>query len=283
MLRNRIIYILVILVLAFPLSSGFVLPPSRMIAAEKAYEIIDNYQAKEGELVFVAFDFGPGSKAENYAQAEVAVEHLFRKRAKVVFFSLYALAEGFLESLPKQVAAKLAKEHSDQSWTYGVDWINLGFKNGGILFLQALVKSDDLASFLKKDSSGAELKQFSLMKNVGGFSSIKLLVEFSSLSGMLRNYVQYFNSSTHRPLYIYGCTSIGSPEAYIYLDSGQINALYEGIGGAAWYSKLLTDNFVGREADSASLINSAIGVGHLLIIGLVAFGNVLTLFFRAQK
>ncbi len=76
------------------------------------------------------------------------------------------------------------------------------------------------------------------------------------------------------PPIFHGCTSITIPEAYNFLDSGQLKGLYEGLAGAAWYSELLERKYPDRLPDMAGLMNTALGIGHLLIIALVILGNV---------
>ena len=97
--------------------------------------------------------------------------------------------------------------------------------------------------------------------------------------GVFDSYVQFFQTESYVPLFGHGCTSITIPEAYIYLDSGQLKGLLEGLAGAAWYSQLLAQNFPNRIPDSALTINTALGVAHLVIIFFILFGNIVGLIF----
>ncbi len=280
-LDRRYIYLLVFVVLAIPLMLKLSMTPAKMKASTQAYNLIENIEFKPGEIAFIALDFGPSTKAENEAQAMVLIEHLFRKRVPVVMFSMIPFAEAFLKFTPEKVAEKLQKENPGENWVYGKDWVNLGFRQGAVILLQQMTKSTDLKKLFKADVNGTALSNFSLLKDFKDFNQIKLLGHFTGLVGVFDRYLGFFSSKTHRPLFVHGCTSITIPEAYIYLDSKQLDGLFEGIAGAAWYSHLLNKNFPNREPDTALLVNTGLGVAQLLIIVLIIIGNIV--FFVKRK
>ena len=271
---RRIIFLFVLCALTIPLVLGYSLTPARMDSAERLYEAIDTLEVKPGEIAFVGLDYGPNTIAENGSQAEVVVEHLMRKRVPVAFFSLYALAEPFLNSVPEGVARRLSLEKPGEKWEYGKDWVNLGYNPGGALILQAIPKSENLVELFKKDARGNSLSDIPLFREVKRLEKIRFLGEFTGLTGVFSPYVQFFKNRDYHPIFGHGCTSITIPEAFIYLDSGQLQGLLEGIAGAAWYSELLNRKNPGRKPDSSAVINTGLGVAHLIIILLIVIGNV---------
>lgn len=273
MIDRRIIYLFVFLALAIPLYFGFTVKPSRMRAAEKFYETVDKTETKAGEVVFVALDFGPSTRAENEPQASALIEQLFRKRLKVVTFSIVPLSEPLLKSIPQDVVDRLHAE-TGENWEYGTDWVNLGYLPNAGLLLQSIPKSDNLAAFFKFDANGNDLTSLPVTKDLKTVEQIKLLAQFTGYVGVFDTYLRFFQSEKYRPNFIHGCTSITIPEAYIYLDSNQINGLLEGIAGAAWYSYLLSNNFKARAVDNALLVNTGLGVAHLVIIFFIILGNI---------
>lgn len=273
-LDRRVIYIFVALALSLPLIYRYSVPPARMKAAEKLYAEVDKLDPQSGKIAFVALDFGPSSKAENEAQAQVVVEHLMRRRIPIAFFSLYYLAESFLKGVPERVADKLTREHPGQVWEYGKDWVNLGYRPGAAILIQSIPKSDNLAELFAKDVRGNDLTGLPLFKNVRTINDISFLAEFTGLVGVFNTYVQFFQSQDYRPRFGHGCTSITIPEAFIYVDSGQLDGLLEGIAGAAWYSKLLSDKYPARVKDDSELINTGLGIAHLVVIFFVILGNI---------
>lgn len=281
-LDKRIIYFLVILAISVPIMMRASIPPAKMESAELIYNLIENLEPGKNGVALVAFDFGPNTKAENEAQAEVIVEHLFRKRIPVAIWTLYPQAEGFLTSIPERVSERLMREFPGKRWDYGIDWVNLGYKPGGILFVQSFAKADNLPQFLAKDYLGNSLERLPAFKKVRSLEDVKFLAQFTGLTGVFNWYIQFFQKAGYVPPFGHGCTSITIPEAYIYLDSGQLSGLLEGIAGAAWYAELLNRNNPGREGDNSQVINTALGVAHLLIILLIIFGNLSPLIFRRR-
>jgi hypothetical protein len=277
---RRLIYLFVFLSLAVPLLTQWSLPAARMQQAESFYKLIDETQIQSPNIAFVALDFGPSLVAENGTQAEVAIEHLMRKRTPFAVFSLYIQAEPFLKSIPERVSSRLMKEQPGQTWEYGRDWINLGYRPNGALMLQGMQKSDDIAKLLATDVQGTKLSEIALFKGVKTLENIKLLVEISGLNGIFETYVALFQKDNYRPAMAHGCTSISIPDAYTFLDSGQLGGLLEGIAGSAWYSTLLQKNFPERLPDRSGVMNTALGVAHGVILLLILFGNVSAFLWR---
>ncbi|MGI6524691.1 MAG: hypothetical protein ACOX2O_05280 [Bdellovibrionota bacterium] len=274
LLQRRLIYIFVLLALSLPLIFEYSSPPARMPAAEAAFKSVEDLKVATGEIAFVALDFGPSTKAENESQALVLIEHLMRKRIPFALFSYYFQAEPFLTSIPEQVVNKLEKEYPDQVWRYGHDWVNLGYRPGAGMLIQAIPKSENLVQLFKKDARGNSLEHIPAFSKVRTIKDIKLLLEITSLTGVFDVYIQYFQAGKYKPPFIHGATSISVPGVFIYLDSGQLNGLLEGISGAAWYSELLSKKYKDRAVDSAQVLNTSLGIAHLVIIFLILLGNV---------
>jgi len=273
-LDRRTIYFLLLLGLCIPLWLRYSLPPARMQSAQRLFEVIERLEVKPGEIAFVALDLGPSTKAENGPQAEVVIEHLMRRRVPIALFSIYYQAEPFLESIPTGVAARLMQEKPGEIWEYGKDWVNLGYRPGADSLIQGIPKSKNLAELFAEDVRGNRLSNLPIFKEVRTLEQIRLLAQFTGLYGVLDSYLQFFQKSGYRPVFVHGCTSITIPEAFIYLDSGQLQGLLEGIAGAAWYSELLKKRFPGRATDSSLVMNTALGIAHLIIILLIAAGNL---------
>ena len=282
-INRRVIYLFVLLALSWPLLTQWSVPAARMSAADRLYTLIENTPIQSPDVAFVALDFGPSLVAENGMQAEVVLEHLMRRRVPIALFSLYLQAEPFLKSIPERIAQRLMKEDPNQRWEYGRDWVNLGFRPNGVLMLQGMQKSDNIAELLSTDAQGNKLSESSIFRGVKTLENIKLLIQISGLVGMFDTYVAFFQKENYRPKFGHGCTSISIPDAFIYLDSGQIGGLLEGISGAAWYSTLLQKNYANRVPDRSGVINTSLGVAHGVILLLVLVGNLTGLFQRRKE
>lgn len=271
---RRVIYLLVALALAIPLMTGYSLKPAPMKTADAFYEKLNALQPEAGKIVLIASDWGPSTQAENKPQTEVAIEHLMRKRIPFALISIMPYATPYLKSMPQEIALKLQAESPGQSWVYGEDWVNFGYRPGYSIMIQGLAKASDLHEFLKADANGTALEDLAITKDVHTIKDIPMLLEFTGLVGAFNMWLQFFQADEYQPPYLHGCTSVTIPEAYNYYISGQIVGLYEGIAGAAWYEELLTKNYPNRKTGSALRTMTGISVAHLVIIAFIFLGNV---------
>lgn len=277
---RRVIYVLMLAAVAAPLLFGISEKPSRLVSAERMYSVIESLDVKSNEVAMVWLDFGPNTIAENEPQAVVIVEHLFRRRIPVILLSQYQQSEGFLRRIPQEVAARLEAEHPGKTWRYGEAWINAGYKPGAAIYIQALVNSTDISKFLGRDVTGMPITHFPAFASIRGIEQVKLVAEVTGLTGVFDTIVQFFQKNGYRPTLVHGCTSITIPEAYIFLDSGQLRGLLEGIAGAAWYSEVLKSHFPKSDNTRLLVTNTALSAAHIMIIILIVLGNITPILSR---
>jgi len=277
MAGRRLIYLAMILAVGIPVILGYSQPPSRLVSAERMYDVVEGVTLKPGEVAFVWLDFGPGTLAENEPQAHVLLEHLFRRRIPVVLISQYQQAEGALQRIPQDVAKQLEAEMPGQRWTYGEAWVNAGYRPGGSIFIQALVNAPDVSKFLGRDVGGMPIAHYPNFGSIGGVEHVQLVGHITGLTGVFDTIIQFFQKGDYRPTIVHGCTSITIPEAYIFLDSGQLKGLLEGIAGAAWYSEVLKSHFPLSENRKLLVVNTALSSAHVALIGLIILGNLVAL------
>jgi len=273
-LDRRVIYLFIAISIAAPLIFKVVLPPAEMKTSDQYFEAIESLSNTDEKIVFVAADWGPGTQAENKPQTEVTIEHLMRKRVPFALISITPFATPFLKTVPLEVAEKLSKEMPGEKWLYGKDWVNLGFRPNASIMIQGIAKSKNILELLQTDANGAALDELPAMKKIRTLKDISMLVEITGLQGAMNIWVQFFQGDGYRPKMLHGCTSVSIPDAHIYLASGQIVGLFEGMAGAAWYDKLLSDKYSKREAGSAILQNTSLAIAQLVVIGLILLGNL---------
>ncbi len=273
-MSRRLIYLLMLVAVAVPVLFGVSQAPSRLVSAERMYDVVERQEFKRGNVAMVFMDFGPNTLAENEPQAAVLLEHLFRRRIPVIVLSQYQQAESFLRRIPLEVAGRLEKEMPGERWRYGEAWINAGYKAVPTVFMQSLAKTPDVSKFLGRDVTGMPIVNYPSFASIGALEGVRLVGEITGLVGVFDTVVQFLQKDGYRPLLVHGCTSITIPEAYIFLDSGQLRGLLEGIAGAAWYSEILKRNF--PQSDNLKLLvtNTALSAAHIVIIALIILGNV---------
>lgn len=268
---RRILYLFIAGSLALPLVLDVQLKPAEMATANSFYAAVSKLEKEPGKIVLVSADFGPGTMAESKPQTMVTIEHLMRKRIPFAIMSIYALAAPFLREIPEEVAKQLEKEMPGEKWEYGKDWVNLGYRPGGMLIIQGMAKAQDIKEVLKEDANSTPLQDLPAMAGVKTIKDIQMLAEFTGLLGVVNTWIQYFQG----PPFVYGCTSVTIPESFIYYSAGQLVGFFEGIAGAAWYEILLNDRYPARQAANSALrINTGLSFAHLVVIGFIVLGNL---------
>ncbi|MCS6961415.1 MAG: hypothetical protein NZT61_02780 [Deltaproteobacteria bacterium] len=268
----KAIYLGLFIVLSAPFFVDMPIEIPRNFSAEGFFQELEK-TVKPKSVVMVGLDYGPGTSAENYPQSLVVTEHLFRLGAKVIFFTFSPQAKAYLENVPKVVQEKLKREGINVE--YGRDFIILGFRPAPAMFLQGVMKTDDLVKFFERDMFGTPLKDLALSKDLTNHSSIAVWVQFTGLVGMVQNYIQFLETGS-KTVFFHGCTSITVPEAHIYTDSGQIRGLIEGLPGSVAYEALLSERFPVREKNKNTVIQfSSLSFGQAFIFLLIVMGNII--------
>lgn len=278
---RRVIYLLVVVTLYYPLALNWRLEPAPMKSSSAFFNVVSKLEKDSGKIVLVAIDWEAGTQAENLPQTEVALEHLLRKRIPFALISITPFATPFMEKIPLDIVERLRAELPNEYWSYGKDWVNLGYQPGGMVMIQGIAKSKDLAALLKTDSYATPLKMLPAFAKISSVADVSLLMEFTGLSGAMSTWVQAFQSDEHKVPFVHGCTSITIPEAYNYFSAGQIVGLFEGVAGAAWYEKLLSDRYPERVEGKSNRNNTSLAVAQILIMLLVIIGNAAA-FFRSK-
>ena len=277
-LDRKVIYIFVVVALAFPLVFGISQPAAPLPAARKIFDKVESIAREREEalaagrpyrkVVLVAVDWGPHTRAECYPQTECIVRHLMARGVPFVIMTMVHDGAGYARDIPR----KLAREYDRE---YGKDWVNLGFKPGYSVLVGQIAK--DFKDGAKTDHEGTPLSELAVTKDVRDAGDISLLVEMTGLVGFFNMWVQFFQTDRARPDFAHGCTSVTIAEAYAYLESGQIVGLFEGIAGAAAYNEILEDARKAGEPHASTGPRAHMtsqSFAHIVIIVLIIMGNV---------
>lgn len=262
---RRIIWLLLAAVVVALLLWPVHLPMLVSAPARNLYNAVE--RIPPGKLLVITADWEAGTKGENQPQAAALLRHAFRKRIPVAIFGItYPAGPRLSGDLAKKIAAEEGRR-------YGVDWVNWGFLTGTSQAVIALAK--DIPGTVRKDAYGTPLDKLPIMKGVKDIKDVGLLVDItpSSTIGIFISYVY----GIYRTPIGYACTGVMAPEAYPYLDSGQLVGLLKGLSGAAEYETLL--HHTGQGLDWMSPLSFA----HFLIIALIVAGNVVYFRGRARR
>ncbi len=264
-LDRRWVYLAVGVAVIIP----FLLPtPLPIGITPEAQSLFDAVEAlPDGCNVMLVYDYYPSTIAECEPIAIAACHHLFRKNCKVI--TLTNIPYGG-PSMAERVTRMMADQYDK---TYGVDYVNLGFKYGYIAVLSGMGVS--IEDIFPADNSGTPLAQLPLMQEVKNYDDITFVFEIAD-NATADYWVSIVNAQFGVPM---GCggTAVMAPKFYAYVASGQFVGLLGGMRGAAEYEIL-----IGEEAD-AVVGMQAQSLVHLLIIALVVLGNIGFFLGRRQR
>ncbi|MDM7914039.1 MAG: hypothetical protein QUU85_02055 [Candidatus Eisenbacteria bacterium] len=256
-LDRRWIFLAVGIAVLIPLlvRIGFQIRPTPFaIAYEKAIEDLP-----AGSVIYLATDFDPGSMPELYPMLVSSMQQAFRKDLRVVSGSLWPAAPPLVDRAFEETGARMGKR-------YGVDFVNLGFKEGREAVMVRLGTS--IPGTYPRDARGNPVTALPVMRGIRNFDQIRLIVNISAGYPGTKEWVQQVRTRFDVPI-VAGTTAVSAPEYYPYVQAGQLQGLLGGLAGAAEYEELLgTEGDAVRGMDAQSL-------GHLVILLFIIAGNVL--------
>jgi len=222
---RRWLYLALGIAIFIPTVWSISIPVSVSSEVQTVYKFVEG--ARDGERVFVAFDYDPSQMAELHPMAEVIVRQIFRQNGKVISSALSQFGPSMVDELLTRIAKEMGK-------TYGVDYVFLGYKPYPALTILAM--GTNFRVPYPADYYGTPLDQLPLMEGVRNFSDVRGVISLAGGTGA-EYWITYGNAKYGFPLAL-GVTGTMAADYYPYLQSGQIFGLLPGIKGAAEYEQL---------------------------------------------
>ena len=262
---RRVIFLImlasVLLPLLFPI--GLPVTPTRKVLG--LYDTIE--KLPEGSVVYFATDWDPGAAAELVPMAEATLRHLFRRNMKVIAATTWPTAG----PLTDDALRKIAKE--EFALEYGVDYVNLGFKEGREIAMVSV--ATDIANAFPTDAYGTQTLSLPLMQKTRSFDDVALLLNISGGYPGTKEWLQQVQRRWG--IKMASCTTaVSEPEYVPNFQAGQLVGLVGGLAGAAEYERLVgVPGSATRGMDAQSL-------GHVAIIALIVVSNAVYLASRKK-
>lgn len=258
------------------LAASVVLPiviyvPLPLYVSEMVQDLYDAVEElPEGSIVLLSVDYDPSGKPE-LEPFHIALTHqLCRKKLRMVILSLWPAAPPMTEHVLEVTGVV-----TDYGYVDGVDYVHLGFKEGRQIVMKSMGVS--IRQTFPVDRNGRSVAEIPLMREVDTYDDVAMLINISAGSPGVKEYVQVVQTRYGVKM-VGACTAVSGPDYVPYYKAvpQQLVGLAAGMKGAAEYEKLVGlpgDAMTGMAAQSAS---------HLLLIGFIAFGNVI-MFIRRRK
>jgi hypothetical protein len=285
---RRIVYALLVLVLALPFIFPYKLPiyPDRY--TRQTYQTIEKIAddpVERNKVVLVLSNWGPGSEGENGPQIEAVFRHLLRRRVPFVLCSTgdavtIAVAETRLEKAIRKEQRRAAQRAEPlPTWTYGEDYINFGFIPATVF--ESMVKRlilDTRASFKQDFRERKAIDQedtFPILRHFHGVQDISLVFVISAgdeakpICGIVQRQASDLRVAQ-------GTMGIVANDLYPYMKSGQLCGLLNSARAAVEYTALLG-------SPETTPLDNSMSTGKLFLLALVVLGNVAFLVTRRAE
>ena len=270
---RRVLYVLLLLAVTVPFFVKVVIHVPVSQPTQSLYDAIEALPANS--FVLYSPNYSAGTRGENGAQSEVLVRHLMMMwhKKKVRFGILSFDPQG--KTLAQETALSLQTEYNKQGFDIkeGVSWVNFGYRVDQQNFVRGMVK--DMPGALIKDIHDQPVAALPVMQGVHTAKDVALILDVNP-TGNYAIYIQFMQGPFKIPMGL-APTAVMAPEAFNYLDSGQIVGLLQGVQGAAEYEQLL--NTPARATRAANSLSAA----HLLLIGFIVLGNIAMLLERSKQ
>ena len=255
-LDRRWIFLLIGLSVVLPMYFPITFPER---ITDQTQSLFDAMEAlPEGSVVMIPIDIWPSTIPETEPMARAAVRHAFRRNLRVVSLSnVGAGGPSIAERVLREEGAAFGK-------TYGVDYVNLGYKPDYLAVLSGMGTS--IRSIFPADYSGTPVDSLPIMRGVDSYKDVAFVFAISD-NATIDFWVSIVGARFGAKIGA-GVTAVMAPKMFAYIDAGQMVGLLGGMKGGAEYEKLLgLPDQSTRGMGAQSLI-------HLLIIGFVVLGNV---------
>jgi len=277
---RRIIYLLVAIGALIPIIRPIGLPVVPTSPVKGLFDKIEGLGPDDA--VMISFDYGPSSEPELNPMAAAILRHLFIRRIRVIVVAIFPLGG---VSMAIQEVGRVSKEFDLE---YGVDFVNLGYKDGGQAPMKAMGVS--IQDVFPADVDGRPTRDMPLIQEVKNYEDIDVVISLAT--GVIGEWWANLINAQFGVDVAVGCTAVSAPKYYAYLRSGQMIGLLGGLKGASEYEKLLIDRYPKArelyarpdEAKRSAMTGMDVqSIVHIIIIAFIIFGNTMYFILRRSQ
>jgi hypothetical protein len=266
-LDRRYIYLILLAGVTIPLIVALGFPSEVSDLARTVYKLVD--ETPQNSTVMLSFDYDPSTNTELQPMAKAIIEHAWKRNQRIIAIALWPQGVQMAE----QAFADVMKRYPGK--TYGSDYVNLGFKTGGMVTIQSMGRS--LVDVFPKDLMGTPYEKVEMLKGVRNFKQIGYVASLSAGDPGLKQYIMAAHDM-YGVKVTGGTTAVSTPGFLPYInDQNQLYGLLGGLKGAAEYEFLIGVRGTATKGMDAQ------SIAHVLIIFFIAMGNIRAYKIRKNK
>jgi hypothetical protein len=263
---RRVIFLAVILAVSLPLLVSI----SQKIHISP--EVQDLYDALErlpaGSKVVLAFDYDPPSAPELQPMAVAMLTYCLEHDLKFIILGLWPQGPQQANLALETVIGQEPGEkftYKGKTYTYGKDWVNLGFQEGREFVIQRM--GSQFTAAFPRDYTGNVSADLPLMRGVTNFSNVDYVFSLSAGYPGTIEWVQLAGDRFHA---IIGAanTAVQAPMIYPFYRSGQLTGILGGMKGAAEFEAVV------GVPGKGTLFMLSQTFAHAIVILFIIIGNI---------
>ena len=253
---RRIIFVLIALAVIIPFltewraSHGQITP-----STQNLYNEIESLEP--GTPVMLVFDYGPSGMPELHPMATALAHHILSRDLRLLGLAIVVTGPSMCQDAVAPIAEELNKVE-------GVDWVNLGWKPGGVVPITQM--GENIKRAYPSDFQGRPTDELEAMAGIRDYDDIGLIVDLAA--GNLPGAWIAYAHDPYKVKLAAGITAVMATDYYVYLQTEQLCGLLNGLKGAAEYEHLIGKKGFGYLGMSSQ------SVAHLVIILFVIIGNI---------
>ncbi len=276
-LDRRWIFLAMFLAVAIPLIMGMTFPEKTSDQVMAVFNAVENLP--DGSNVVMALDYDPASEGELQPMASAFTRHCALKKHNIYFMTLWPQGGPMIQRSTDLLENDYPETYKGK---YGSKYVNLGFRAGNEGVIKLVV--EDLKKSYDTDVQGTNLNDIPLTKNLKNIQQVDLLCNVSAGYPGSKEWVLYGSAPFDIPTVI-GCTGVQAPIMLPYIPQ-QLTGMLAAIKGAAEYEQAIINRYPELNDNPAAKEGlKRMGpqlVAHVLLIGLIALGNVIYFWERKQ-
>lgn len=252
---RRWIFLLILLGVSIPLIMPFGLKIEVTRNVKSVYDLLE--ASRPGDKILLSFDYDPASKPELQPMATAIIKHAIEKDLSIICVALWPMGVSLADEIYQDKKGDLI---------YGENFINLGYKAGGLVSIQAMGKN--FREVFPNDSNGDNINNFTIMNNINTLTDFSFVISFSAGTPGIKEWIMVAGDRFRLPV-AGGATAVSTPGFLPYInEQKQLYGLIGGLKAAAEYEMLIDT------PGTATAGMDAQSIAHLIIILFIIVSNI---------